>query len=156
MEFVMQDNIRIDIGEIGEQVVQRHFNSSRSENWYDSEKDGMIGNQTYEIKTFRLNNKTKSFWVGQNKTKTQWDKIQNVDRLFFVKIPENENELAVLYECHDHRECWYLTERNDGTPIRAFPLTNCEELDKLTLEESRILYENSKKISTHKRYTNGL
>ena len=148
-----KNQIKVHIGNIGEVAVQRQFNSDRSEDWYDPEKDGMIGDQTYEVKTFRLNNGTNSFWVGQNATNTQWSKIENVDRLFFIKVPEYKDELATLFECHDHRKCWFREKTNKGLPIRAFPITSCEELSKLTPEESIELYNNSKKLSKHKRFT---
>ena len=145
-------NICQIIGEIGEHAVHKYFKSTRSEDWYDPKKDGMIGDESYEVKTFRLNDFTNSFWVGQNKTNTMWDKVQNVDKLFFVKVPESENELATLYFCKEHKSCWFLTKTNKGLPIRAFPFTNCEEVCKLSKEHSLELLENSKTISTHKRF----
>jgi hypothetical protein len=145
-------NIKQLIGEIGEVAVQKYFDTIRSENWYDPVKDGMMGDQTYEVKTFRLNYKTKSFWLGQNRSKSMWDKVQNVDKLFFIKVPESETELATLYFCKDHKTCWFNTQRNDGTPIRAYPLSGCEEICKLDLNQSKELLNYSKELSTHARF----
>ena len=142
-----EDQIKVHIGNIGEVAVQRHHNSDRSF-WHDSKKDGMIRDRSYEVKTIRLNNGTKSFWIGQS----QWKKIENVDKLFFIKVPEFEDELAILLECNDHRKCWFNAKTNKGLPMRAFPITSCKEIAKLTPEESIQLYDNSKKISKHQRY----
>lgn len=139
------------IGDIGEQVVQEFFNSNRSEDWFDSEKDGTVSGMTYEVKTFRLNFSTRGFWLGQNKSKTMWKKVDEVDMLFFIRIPEREAELASLYLCIDHRNCWTKQYRNDGTGVRCYPLNRCIKLCTLSPERSIKLYENSIKISSHER-----
>jgi hypothetical protein len=144
------------IGSIGETAVERLLFATRSEDWYDSKKDGIIGHMTYEVKTFRLNGKTKGFWLGENKSLTMWNKVDNVDMLFFIKVPENADELANLYLCIDHKNCWNLTRRNDNTPIRTYPINKCLFLSSLNEEESKIIYENSMSISVHKRNVNNV
>jgi hypothetical protein len=91
--------VTIDTGELGEQIVEEHFkHAERSDDWYDSEKDGTIKDKTYEVKTFRLNNRDQGFWVESS----QFRKLDNVDILYFVKIPESLEEGATIYECLNH------------------------------------------------------
>jgi SRSO17 transposase len=145
---------RFNIGNIGEEVVNNFFiNAIRSKDWYDSKKDGCIGDMTYEVKTFRLNNKTKSFWVGQNKTQTMWNKLDNVDLLFFIKIPESKNEKSILYLSTDHKNSWKMFYKNDGTTCRGYMLNKCLPLTEISIELSNILLENSKSISNHRRFS---
>ena len=147
---------RYTIGNIGEEAVQRFLKANRSEDWYDSEKDGTLGDMTYEVKTFRLNGKTKGFWLGENKTKTMWKKVDNVDMLFFVMVPESADELASLYLCIDHKNCWKMTYRNDGTPCRTYPIGKCLHLFSLPKAQSKTLYQNSMNISIYKRNVNNV
>lgn len=144
------------MGDIGEKAVERLLKTQRAEDWYDSEKDGSIGGMTYEVKTIRLNGKTKSFWLGENKTKTMWKKVDGVDMLFFVKIPETEDEMASIYLCIDHKNCWVKQRRTDGEGVRAYPVSKCLRLFSLGKRESRTLLEHSKKISTHGRNPNNV
>ena len=99
----MQSNtstVTIDTGEIGEQLVEEFFpKAERTDDWFDSKKDGTIREKTYEVKTFRLNNRDQGFWVESS----QFTKLDNVDILYFVKIPESLSEGATIYECIDHK-----------------------------------------------------
>lgn len=142
---------RETIGDVGEVAVQEFFNSERSKWKYDPQKDGMIGKLKYQVKTIRLNHKEQGFWIGQNKTKTMWGNIDKVDMLIFVRVPETEDELATIYLCINHRDCFRMTARNDGIPIRCYPLTNCVELGKVSPDRSYKIYQNSKQIRTFEK-----
>jgi len=138
------------MGNIGELAVEEHFDSQRTDDWYDSRKDGMINNMSYEVKTFRLNGKTKGFWID----KSQWKKVDGVDILIFVRVPETTDERARIYVCINHKNCWQKAYRNDGTGVRSYPLTNCIYIGTIGEERSLQLYEHSVKISKHKRLIN--
>lgn len=145
---------RFNIGNLGEEVVKNFFiNATRTSDWFDSTKDGNIGELTYEVKTMRLNIKTKKFWVGQNKTNSMWNKLDGVDLLFFVKIPESETENAILYLCIDHKNSWQMCYRNDKTPCRGYMLEKCIPLLLLDDVKSNYLLEHSKSISKHRRFS---
>ena len=140
------------IGNIGEVAVARQYAAPRAEDWYDSTKDGEIGELKYEVKTMRLNYGTMAFWVGQNKTKTQWAKIDNCEALFFVRIPEKETELAGMYLCVDHKNSWFKAYRRDGIAVKAYPLKKCIKITDLSKEESLTLFNHSCTISEHRRF----
>lgn len=144
------------IGNIGEMAIERLLEAQRSEDWYDSEKDGLIGDKNYEVKTIRLNDMTNGFWIGENHSKTMWKKVDGVKMLFFVKIPETEDELASVYLCLDHKNCWVKARTNSGEGVRSYPISECLRLFSLGKRESRILHEHSKKISTYRRKTSNV
>lgn len=142
----MNNDIKVGIGEIGENLIQSFFESKRADNWFDSEKDGNIGSFKYEVKTIRLNESTQSFWID----KSQWEKVHNVDLLFFVRVPIGE-ERGAAYLCVDHKNNFRLINTKYGTQIRAYPLTKCLKLFNIDPEISNNLCEMSKKISSYKR-----
>lgn len=138
------------IGRIGEGLVDEFFEAATpTDNWYDSKKDGMINRMTYEVKTLRLNYKHQGFWMPEN----QWKKLDSVDLLFFVKIPEFIAEGATLYFCANHRTSWRELKHNDKN-LRCYPLENCLPL--MTARDDRVaeLLESSKSISTYGRIGN--
>jgi hypothetical protein len=143
------DDCRQSVGKIGEQAVLEFFEDAvRTDDWYDSEKDGTINGMTYEVKTSRLNLSTKSFWID----KKQWHKCDNVDLLFFVKIPEKECDGIILYLSVNHKEKKALTYVSDGRVCRKYPLTECLPL--YIIKDSRVnaILEHSKLISKHERF----
>jgi len=74
----------LKVGDIGEQLVAEHFkHAERTDDWFDSEKDGTLKDKTYEVKTFRLNNNDQGFWVDSS----QFRKLDNVDILYFAYEP---------------------------------------------------------------------
>lgn len=136
-------------GEIGEHIVLQFFKDAvQTSNWFDDEKDGTINGLTYEVKTLRLNNNTQSFWIDQK----QWPKCDRVDLLFFVKIPEKENDGIVMYLSIKHKDRKPLAYPSNGSVCRKYMLTECIPL--CTINDSRVqeLLEYSKSISTHKRF----
>lgn len=134
------------IGDIGEVIVQEFFDSTRSVYKYDAEKDGYINKMNYAVKTFRLNKKTRGFWMSDNKTKIMWKNVDAVPLLFFIRVPETENDVAELYLAIDHRNSFDMVTTNAGIPCRNYPLTKCLKLYNIDKDRSRQLYENSTQI----------
>jgi hypothetical protein len=143
---VRDETAAISIGEIGEQAVASHFNAQRSEDWYDSEKDGMVGDLTYEVKTFQLNNKYQGFLVEPS----QWQKLDGVDMIFFVRVPDKENDLSQAYLVINHKT-GYHHEYVKDKKLRCYPLTNCLKQFTMDPEQSKTIFEMSKKISTWRK-----
>lgn len=139
-------DVKLNIGKIGEDLIQSFFDSDKTRDWYDNEKDGNIGKFKYEVKTIRLNESTQSFWID----KSQWTKVHNVDLLFFVRVPIGE-ENAAAYLCINHKDCFKTIDTKYGTQIRAYPLTSCLKLFNIDNDVSRNLCEMSKQISSYKR-----
>lgn len=145
----MSEDVRQSAGKIGENIVFEFFRDAvRSPDWYDRKKDGTIHGMTYEVKTMRLNYSSQSFWVD----KKQWPKCDGVDLLFFVRVPEKEDDGIVLYLSINHKNKKSLAYPSDGRICRKYPLTECIPL--CTIRDSRVqeLLEHSKAISKHKRY----
>jgi hypothetical protein len=144
--------LSLNTGKIGEDAIAEFFGFKKTNNWYDPEKDGSAEctGVDYEVKTFRLNFKTQGFWIDQS----QYNKVDNVDALFFVRIPESESELAQVYLATNHKDpkSYRIASRRDGTKVRCYQLTKCLPLFKIDAERSRILYENSVKNSIHGRF----
>lgn len=146
------DDAEIDykklMGDIGEKAVARFTGGILSENTFDHEKDGLINDHiTFEVKTQRLIFKNKTFWIEQS----QWNKLDSVDLLYFVKVPEQPEERAIAYLYYDTSV--YNVIKYKGEMMREYPLTNCLFQCILEPEESSLLLEYSKKISTVPRFT---
>lgn len=143
------NDVKRSAGEIGEQIVSDFFRDAvRTNDWYDDKKDGTINGMTYEVKTIRLNHSTQSFWID----KKQWPKCDGVDLLFFVKIPEKEEDCIVLHLAINHKNKKSLAYPSDGRICRKYPLTECIPL--CIINDSRVqeLLEYSKAIAKHKRF----
>ena len=149
----MQSNTSIEtstvkVGDIGEQLVEEFFpKAERTDDWFDSEKDGTIKEKTYEVKTFRLNNRDQGFWVDSS----QFTKLDNVDILYFIKIPESKEEGATLYECIDKSKY----KKIPGIPItemRLYHIDNCKFIGNVNDERTNTIMNASKKISKHGRF----
>lgn len=140
------DTAAVSMGEIGEEAVATHFNAQRSEDWYDSEKDGMIGDLTYEVKTFQSNKRYKGFLVEQS----QWQKLDGVDMLFFVRVPDKEEDLAKAYLMINHKTCYHHEYVKD-TKLRCYPLTNCLYQFTINKDKSSKILALSKEISTRRK-----
>ena len=151
----MQSNsstVTIDTGELGEQLVEEHFkHAERTDDWYDSKKDGTIKNKTYEVKTFRLNNRDQGFWVDSS----QFTKLDNVDILYFVKIPESLDEGATIYECINHtgEDAYEKFVLGKFKQMRCYFLDNCKFITNINDKRTNTIYENSISMSKWKRYT---
>jgi len=142
----MKDNQYI-IGSIGEDLVTEHFKfSEKTDDWYDSTKDGTIQDFTYEVKTMRLNFRDNGFWIHEN----QWKKVDGVDLLFFVKVPEKEEEGLRLYQMLDHKRTFKMITHK-GKKVRVYPFTRCLLLDIIYDNRALQVLEASKSISTWSR-----
>lgn len=142
-------DVKRSAGEIGEQIVSDFFKDARRTNdWYDDKKDGTINGMSYEVKTNRLNHSTQSFWID----KKQWPKCDGVDLLFFVKIPEKEEDGIVLYLSINHKNKKSLAYPSDGRICRKYPLTECIPLCIINDNRVQELLEHSKAIAKHKRF----
>lgn len=142
-------DVKRSAGEIGEQIVSDFFQDARRTNdWYDDKKDGTINGMSYEVKTNRLNYSTQSFWID----KKQWPKCDGVDLLFFVKIPEKEEDGIVLYLSINHKNKKSLAYPSDGRVCRKYPLTECIPLCIINDNRVQELLEHSKAIAKHKRF----
>jgi hypothetical protein len=65
--MMTKDQAKLLIGSIGEDIVDEWFEyTKKTEDWYDSKKDGTIAYLTYEVKTLTLNEKYQGFWIEQN------------------------------------------------------------------------------------------
>jgi hypothetical protein len=139
----------IENGEIGEQIITEMFSDAiRSEDWFDSEKDGTINGNKYEVKTIRENEKTKGFWMDAK----QWPKLDGVEVLFFNRIPEKLEDGIQVYRCEDHRNCWEYCQDRMGRTHRTYPLTSCTLLGTIHDERTKKVYYNSIANSKHKRF----
>lgn len=135
------------MGDIGENAVARFTNGLLSENRYDHKKDGLInGHITFEVKTQRLIHMKKAFWIEPS----QWNKLDGVDLLYFVKVPEKDGEQATAYLYYDTSV--FNTIKHEGKTLREYPLTNCLFQFILGDEESSLLLKYSKEISTVPRF----
>ena len=134
-------------GAIGENLVADFFPfAHKTDDWYDRVKDGFIGNLRYEVKTLRLNKKYQGFWIAEN----QFQKLDNVDVLIIVNIPETADEQAILYLFNNHKnENSYYQFKYNAKSMRNYKLINCIALCIINKETSKELYEHSKKMRTY-------
>ena len=141
----------VKAGELGEQLIAEHFkHAERTDDWFDSEKDGTLKDKTYEVKTFRLNNKDEGFWVDSS----QFTKLDNVDILYFVKIPESKEEGATIYECINHtsKDAYEGFIQGQFKQMRSYHLDNCKFIANINDERTDMIYEYSVSMSKWKRY----
>ena len=141
----------LKVGDLGEQLVAEHFkHAERTDDWFDSEKDGTRKDKTYEVKTFRLNNRDQGFWVDSS----QFTKLDNVDILYFVKIPESKEEGATIYECINHKSLNVYEHFTLGQfkQMRCYFLDNCKFIANINDERTDMIYEYSVSMSKWKRY----
>ncbi len=145
----MLKDVRQSAGDIGESIVLEFFRDAvRAPDRYDDKKDGTIHGMTYEVKTMRLNYSSQAFWID----KKQWAKCDGVDLLFFVRVPEKEDDGIVLYLSINHKNKKSLAYPSDGRICRKYPLTECIPLCTITDSRVQELLEHSKAISKHERF----
>ena len=144
------ETFTVKAGDLGEQLIAEHFkDAERTEDWFDDKKDGMrtLINKSYEVKTLRLNDRDQGFWID----KSQFAKLDNVDILYFIKIPESKEEGATLYECIDKSKY----KKVPGIPItemRLYHIDNCKFIGNVNDERTNTIMNASKKISKHGRF----
>ena len=89
----------LSLGDLGERTVLRWFNyhglrGERTDDWFDSKKDMTVEGKTVEVKTLVPIHMYNSFCLPFK----QGPKCDSVDRLIFLKIPNNGGEALELYE----------------------------------------------------------
>jgi len=148
---MMRSEMAISTGDLGEQMVYETFApAKRTPNWYDSKKDGVLGKMTYEVKTFRLNFKTQGFWVDES----QFKKLDNSDMLFFVKVPESEDEGATIHLAINHKEKSAYDEFTSyGKRMRSYHLNRCLPIKNINDDRAYTMLCNSTQMSKHKRFS---
>lgn len=138
-----------DMGELGEKIVEEYIsNAVRTDNWFDSTKDGTIDGERYEVKTFRLNKVHQGFLVDPS----QYRKIDNVQHLFFVRIPEKNSDGIQVYRCENHIKAHRPMHINSGLSLRCYPITACKLLFTINDERCNILLNDSIAVSMHRRH----
>lgn len=139
-----------EMGEIGETYVSGYFSSAvRSTDWFDDEKDGVIdgADLSYEVKTQRYNMAYQGFIIPPD----QYAKVDSVDLLFFVRVPELSHQPMSLYMYPNHQTCRRRRSINvRSTMQRLYPLTKCFQLDSMVNEKSERLQWLSDQVSTFK------
>jgi hypothetical protein len=135
-------------GSIGENLVANFFPyAEKTDDWFDHIKDGRIGHMKYEVKTLRLNKRDQGFWIEQN----QFWKLDGVDILIFVNIPENRDDNATLYLFNNHKDKSSYDEFVfKGKNMRNYKLTNCIALCIIDNTASNQLFEHSNTMRTYK------
>ena len=127
------NNWRATLGKSGEdlirQVLENKHDLIEKTFWNDSQKDGVVDSSTYEVKTLMENYSHKAFILGSS----QWKKCEQVDRLFFIRIPEPKSPIRI-YECPKN----YRTPSHvymNGDNCRVFKLTNLNLYDTIHNDE---------------------
>lgn len=106
------------MGYLAEQLVFEYFKGIQSTDKYDSKKDGMIGNETAEVKC--QNRHPYGYFTVNSAWKNQVPKCKTVDRLFFVEYDNSPD--AMLWECIDRNNTKEIITR-DGRRMVAWPIS---------------------------------
>jgi len=106
------------MGYIAETLVFEYFKGTMSTDKFDSKKDGMIGDETAEVKC--QNRHPKGYMTVNTAWKNQVPKCKSVDRLFFVEYDSSPD--ATLWECID-REDTKLIHTLDGRKMLGWPIS---------------------------------
>ena len=93
------------MGYLAEQLVFEYFGGEQSTDKYDSKKDGMILDETVEVKC--QNRHPYGYFTVNSAWKNQVPKCKTVDRLFFVEYDNSPD--AMLWECIDTVSYTHLT-----------------------------------------------
>ena len=106
------------VGDLGEKIVKTSLEAlglqvMMSESQYDRVKDMVVEGETVEVKTLTLIKKYQAFCMEPS----QWKKLDNVDRLFFVEIPNYGNPV-IVYEAVEKN---HFTESFNGGIKRFYP-----------------------------------
>jgi len=106
------------VGDLGEKIVKTSLEAlglqvMMSESQYDRIKDMVVEGETVEVKTLTLIKKYQAYCIEPN----QWKKLDNVNRLFFVVIPNYGNPV-IVYEAVEKN---HFTELFNGGIKRFYP-----------------------------------
>ena len=106
------------MGFLAEQLVFDYFSGEQSTDKYDSKKDGMIFDETAEVKC--QNRHPFGYFTVNTAWKNQVPKCKSVDRLFFVEYDNSPD--AILWECIDRNDTKEITTR-DGRVMCGWPIS---------------------------------
>ena len=106
------------MGFLAEQLVFDYFSGEQSTDKYDSKKDGMILDETAEVKC--QNRHPFGYFTVNTAWKNQVPKCKSVDRLFFVEYDNSPD--AILWECIDRNDTKEITTR-DGRVMCGWPIS---------------------------------
>ena len=106
------------MGYLAEQLVFDYYNGEQSTDKYDSKKDGMILDETVEVKC--QNRHPFGYFTVNTAWKNQVPKCKSVDRLFFVEYDNSPD--AILWECIDRNDTKEITTR-DGRVMCGWPIS---------------------------------
>ena len=106
------------MGFLAEQLVFDYYNGEQSIDKYDSKKDGMILDETVEVKC--QNRHPFGYFTVNTAWKNQVPKCKSVDRLFFVEYDNSPD--AILWECIDRNDTKEITTR-DGRVMCGWPIS---------------------------------
>ena len=106
------------MGFLAEQLVFDYFSGEQSTDKYDSKKDGMILDETAEVKC--QNRHPFGYFTVNTAYKNQVPKCKSVDRLFFVEYDNSPD--AILWECIDRNDTKEITTR-DGRVMCGWPIS---------------------------------
>jgi len=85
-----------------------------TEDWWDSEKDGTVQGQTYEVKTIFPFMKERVYSIEASQER----KITSVDRLIIVRVPASDQSTIRVYEVpQDQRRMFQLKETAYGSVL---------------------------------------
>ena len=111
------------LGDLGEQFAAEILGIKLSENKYDMEKDGTIGEVKVEIKTQNRHPYLDYFTIN-TRNWNQLPKCLSVDRLLFVEYDISDK--IRLWECHDREDYRRYTTKGGlfmaGWPINKMKL----------------------------------
>jgi len=106
------------MGFLAEQLVFDYFSGEQSTDKYDSKKDGMILDETAEVKC--QNRHPFGYFTVNTAWKNQVPKCKSVDRLFFVEYDNSPD--AILWECIDRNDTKEINTR-DGRVMCGWPIS---------------------------------
>jgi hypothetical protein len=106
------------MGFLAEQLVFDYYSGEQSTDKYDSKKDGMILDETAEVKC--QNRHPFGYFTVNTAWKNQVPKCKSVDRLFFVEYDNSPD--AILWECIDRNDTKEITTR-DGRVMCGWPIS---------------------------------
>ena len=143
-----RQNKTVTLGKLGENLIRdKIVGATKTDDWFDSTKDGTIGTRTYEVKTSRLNNKHQGFFLDES----QYEKIDNVDINFYVRVPESPAQKIKYYRYYANR--WIEQIEMNGTIGRIYHIDHMDYIGiekdpKMTMEALEL----SKSLSTYGRF----
>lgn len=129
MEKVKQKGRKGDIlkqGIIGEALAFEVLNFAHdgdvqmTDNWFDSEKDGTVAGETYEVKTIFPFWKQRVFSIEHS----QFNKIMSVDRLIIVQVPAADEDTVLIHEIPQDKRWEHTIVDTDYSKVINYPFTS--------------------------------